>query len=393
MIDKYKQPTHAERASMMSATLAGIRIREMRISAENHAAIQTLTTKLALTLTRTHARRAEVADVCDRRLLWRFGISGDRPIVLVSAGVAQGVGLLRTLAQALRVWSWGGIACDLVVVNHEPASYLMALNHEIMTLKDAHVAAQHAQPGAAETSFHVLQASDLHADETATLRALARIRLNADGRPLSRHVQDLVEAHDAALEDRQAVSTTALAAGMGAEIVPRRPVGDFAQTSGEFRFDVTALMRPARPWVNVLANPDFGSQLSEAGGGYSWATNSRLNMLTPWSNDPVGDPPGEWLILQDVRTLQTWSVAPGAAGAAEAEYRVSHGQGYSVISHRRGPLDVSVAWCVDADSSVKQARIRLVNRGHRTLQLRIMSASPNGSSVPRAPIAATRTRR
>jgi cyclic beta-1,2-glucan synthetase len=372
VIDKYEQPTHAERASMMSATLAGIRIREMRISAENHAAIQTLTTKLALTLTRTHARRAEVADVCDRRLLWRFGISGDRPIVLVSAGVAQGVGLLRTLAQALRVWSWGGIACDLVVVNHEPASYLMALNHEIMSLKDGHVAAQHAQPGAAQTSFHVLQAGDLHADETATLRALARIRLNADGRPLSRHVQDLIEAHDAALEDRQAVSTTALAAGMGAEIVPRRPVGDFAQTSGEFRFDVTALMRPARPWVNVLANPDFGTQLSEAGGGYSWALNSRLNMLTPWSNDPVGDPPGEWLILQDVRTLQTWSVAPGAAGAAEAEYRVSHGQGYSVISHRRGALDVSVAWCVDADSSVKQARIRLVNRGHRTLQLRII---------------------
>ncbi len=210
VIDKYRQPTHVERASMMSATLAGIRIREMRISAENYAAIQTLTTKLVLTLTRTHARRAELDDTCDRRMLWRFGISGDRPIVLVSAGVAQGLTLLRTMAQALRVWSWGGVACDLVVVNHEPASYLMALNREVIGLKDAHVAACHAEPGAAEAGFHVLQASDLHADETATLRALARVRLNADGRPLSRHVQDLIEAHDGALEERQAVSTTAL---------------------------------------------------------------------------------------------------------------------------------------------------------------------------------------
>ena len=372
VIDKYRQPSHVERASMMSATLAGIRIRETRISAETHAAIQTLTTKLALTLTRTHARRAEAADVCDRRLLWRFGISGDRPIVLVSAGVAQGLGLLRTMAQALRIWSWGGISCDLVVVNHEPASYLMALHREIVTLKEAHLAAHNAEPGAAETAFHILQASDLHADETATLRALARVRLNADGRPLARHVQDLIEAHDAGLEERQAVSTTALAPEMGAEIVPRRPTGDFAQTSGEFRFDVTALMRPARPWINVLANAEFGTQLSEAGGGYSWALNSRLNMLTPWSNDPVSDPPGEWLLLQDTRTLQAWSVAPGAAGDAGSEYRVSHGQGYSVISHRRGALDVSVAWCVDAETSIKQVRVRLVNRGHRTLQLRII---------------------
>jgi cyclic beta-1,2-glucan synthetase len=372
VIDKYRQPSHAERASMMSATLAGIRIREMRISAETYTAIQTLTTKLALTLTRTHARRDDLADACDRRLLWRFGISGDRPIILVSAGVAQGLGLLRTMAQALRIWSWGGIACDLVVVNHEPASYLMALSREIVTLKEGHAATRSAEPGAAETAFHVLLASDLHADETATLRALARIRLNADGRPLARLVQDLIETHDAALEDRQHVSTTALAASMGAELVLRRPSGDFAPSSGEFRFDVTALVRPARPWVNVLANANFGTQLSEAGGGYSWALNSRLNMLTPWSNDPVSDSPGEWLLLQDTRTLQAWSVAPGAAGDAEAEYRVSHGQGYSVISHRHGALDVSVAWCVDAESSVKQVRMRLVNRGHRTLQLRII---------------------
>ena len=372
VIDKYRQGGNIERASMMSATLAGIRLREMRIGSETFAAIQTLTTLLALTLTRPHARRAETSEVCDRRLLWRFGISGDRPIVLVSAGVAQGFGLLRSLAQALRLWSWGGVACDLVIINHEPASYLMALNHQIASLKEAHVAACNAQPCAAETGFYILASAELHADELSTLRALARVRLNADGRPLAHHVQELVDVHDSALEERQAVSTAALPADMGAEIVPRPPIGEFAQTSGEFRFDVTALMRPARPWVNVLANPDFGTQLSEAGGGYSWALNSRLNMLTPWSNDPVADPPGEWLLLQDTKTMQAWSVTPSSAGDNQAEYRVSHGQGYSVVSHRRGALDVSVSWCVDPKASVKQVRLRLLNRGHKTLNLRII---------------------
>ena len=189
VIDKYRQRSHVERASMMSATLAGIRLRDMRIGTETFAAIQTLTTLLAMTLTRPHALRAEAHEVCDRRLLWRFGISGDRPIVLVSAGVAQGFGLLRSLAQALRLWSWGGIACDFVVVNHEPASYEMALARQIGSLREAHVAACNAQPCAAETGFFIVAASDLHGDELSTLRALARVRLNADGRPLAHHVR------------------------------------------------------------------------------------------------------------------------------------------------------------------------------------------------------------
>ena len=330
VIDKYRQVGNIARASLMSATLTGIRLREMRINAENFAAIQTLSTALSLSLARTHLRAAEAGDVCDRRLLWRFGISGDLPIVLVSAGVGQGLGLLRSLAQALRLWSWGGVACDLVVVNHEPASYLMPLSRAITSLKDAHAAAIAAQPGSADTGFHVLQSSDLHADETATLRALARVRFNADGRPLAHHVQELVELHERSFQERQGTSVVALGSETGMVAgAADRPIGDFAPAGGEFRFDVSALSRPARPWVNVLANPGFGAQISEAGGGYSWALNSRLNMLTPWSNDAVADPAGEWFVLQDLRTLEAWSVTPSATGDAESEYRVAHGQGYT----------------------------------------------------------------
>ena len=78
--------------------------------------------------------------------------------------------------------------------------------------------------------------------------------------------------------------------------------------------------------------------------------------------------------MQDCKTLQVWSAAPGAFGEGGGEngaYRVAHGQGISLISHRRGALEVSVSWCVDVEHAVKQVRLRLVNRGHRTLQLRI----------------------
>ncbi len=390
VIDKYRQPSHVQRASLMSATLTGIRLRTLRISAENFAAIQTLTTALVLSLTRPRAGTAlarldatgpAATEVCDRRLLWRFGISGDRPIVLVSAGVTQGLGLLRSVAKALRLWSWGGIACDLVVVNAEPASYLMSLHHELATLRDRHGADSGAPAspttlggpsGPASTGFHVLRADELSADELSTLQALARVRFNADGRPLQHHVQEWSELHEQAFERRHDTSTSAVALASGPDTTVPAAVGDFAAGSGEFRFDVSARLRPVRPWINVLANPAFGAQISEAGGGYTWALNSRLNQLTAWSNDPVADPPSEWFLLQDLKTLQVWSVAPSAWGDGQVTYRVSHGQGYSVISHRRGDVDVTASWCVDTKTSVKQMRLRVVNRGHRTLRLRVI---------------------
>ena len=379
MIDKYRQASHVQRASLMSATLAGIRLRAMRIGADNFAAIQTLTTALVLSLTRPQAAVARLegasSEVCDRRLLWRFGISGDRPFILVAAGVTQGLGLLRSLSQALHLWSWGGIACDLVVVNAEPASYLMALQREIAAMSERHAAdssAETRRAGPATTAFHVLRADELSSDELSTLQALARVRLYADGRPLTHHVQEWSDLHEQAFEERHDTSTFAVAVDSRASADAPAPVGEFAAATGEFRFDVGARSRPARPWVNVLANPTFGAQLSEAGGGYTWAVNSRLNQLTAWSNDPVADPPSEWFLLQDRKTLQVWSVSPSAWGDDSVNYRVSHGQGYSVIRHRRGDVEVTASWCVDAETAVKQVRLRIVNRGHKTQHLRMI---------------------
>ncbi len=370
LVDKSRQTSHVQRSSLMSATLTGIRLRALRVSAETFSAIQMLTTALALTLARTpigsERGRDEAATVCDRRTLWRFGISGDRPLILVSAGVTQGLGLLRALAQALSLWSWGGVACDLVVVNAEATSYLMELQREIAALREQHLASN----GADFVGFHVLRADELGADELSTLQTLARVSLQADGRPLLHHVRAWTALHEQAFDCRRERTGAALpVAWCPADVAAS--VGEFAGASGEFRFDVGAHVRPPRPWINVLSNPNFGTHISEAGGGFSWAVNSRLNQLTAWSNDPVADPPGEWFLLQNLATLELWNLAPNAWGDERATYRVSHGQGYSSISHRHGDVEVTVSWCVDAQTSVQQVRIQLMNHGDRTLQLRL----------------------
>jgi cyclic beta-1,2-glucan synthetase len=112
VIDKYRQPNNVRTASLMSATLTSIRLRALRINAENFSAMQTLTTALVLSLTRLPVGAADAGnskvEACDRRLLWRFGISGDRPLILVSAGARRALARCARW-QLLNLWSWGGV--------------------------------------------------------------------------------------------------------------------------------------------------------------------------------------------------------------------------------------------------------------------------------------------
>ena len=375
VMDKYRQANNVKRASLMSATLTSIRLRSLRISSDSFTAMQTLTTAMVFSLTRPPAlttvlNPAAAAEVCDRSLLWRFGISGDRPLILVLAGAPQGVGLLRAMAQVLNLWSWGGVACDLVVINSEPNSYVMPLQQEIVALRQRHALDSEAQSHAAVTGFHLLRADELSADEMGTLNTQARVRIYADGRPLTHHVQELMALHSSAFEIIQNTPRVPVVESGSATVAPA--TGGFTADAAEFVFAVSATERPLKPWVNVLANPNFGAQLSEAGGGYTWALNSRLNQLTAWSNDPVSDPPAEWFLLQDTKTLEVWSVTPNAWGAQGAKYQIRHGQGYSLISHRHGDLAVRATWCVDAQVSVKQVKLELINHGRRSRTLRLV---------------------
>lgn len=380
VIDKYRQHSHVQRASLMSATLANIRLRTLGISSEKFAAIQTLTTSLVLSLTHPQVRdtlsAGAISEVCDKKLLWRFGISADKPILLISATDVHGLGMLRSMVQALRLWFWGGIACDVVIVNAEPLSYEMPLHRELALLRERYIADCGGKAAAASASLHVLSASDITMAELSTLQMLARVQLVADGRPFAHHVREWAEMHEQAFAQRYRTSTSVVPLANHSNVKVPTTSGSFDDYLNEFKFNVSDQQRPAKPWVNVMANPSFGALLSESGGGYTWAGNSRLNQLTAWSNDPVTDPAAEYFLLQDIKTQEIWSVSPGALGGGSSDdgvtYRVSHGQGYSDVSHERGDLHVSATWCVDALTAVKQVQIKVVNDSYRTTSLRLV---------------------
>lgn len=377
VLDKYRQPSSVERSSVMSATLADIRSGPHPMRPDFWPVLQTLVTALLFTLPK-QASNAAPGPTCDRRQLWPLALSGDQPLLLVEISVLQGLGLLRTLLQVLRGWARCGLACDVVILSSEAHSYHMPLHLELMALRESYMADQRAMPLGSSTRLHLHRAQDLTEGQLTSLDGLARIRLQADGRPLRHHVLAwLAWQRDSRLPAFEGPghwpgSVPVRIPANRPALPPSTCTGQFADGGRSFTFETSADGRPARPWVNVLANPEFGALVSEAGGGHTWARNSRLHQLTPWANDPVADPPGEWLVLQDRRSQAVWSLSPSAWGDPHVAYRVTHGMGTTRVTHRRGDLAVSVVWCVDRLAAVKHVRIELTNHGATRQHLRLL---------------------
>ena len=223
----------------------------------------------------------------------------------------------------------------------------MVLQRDLSALRESQATETAARPGVGSTSFQLLRREELSELELATLHAFARIHFNADGRPLTHHVQEWNDVHEASFDERLGVASTALGPTDGTGAALRVPQGRFDDGGSEFRFDVNPFQRPPRPWVNLIAKPISAPSFRRPAA----ATPGReqpANQLTPWSNDPVADPPGDGPLLQDLKTREAWSVAPSAWRDSSANYRIAHGQGYT-----RSRIGVAISTSVPAGASTR----------------------------------------
>src|SRR3990170_2089376 len=87
-----------------------------------------------------------------------------------------------------------------------------------------------------------------------------------------------------------------------------------------------------------MANPNFGTLVSESGSGFTWYGNSQQNRLTGWSNDPVSDPPSEAIYIRDEETGTFWTPTPLPVRELDA-YRARHGADYTVFEHNSHAME------------------------------------------------------
>ena len=138
----------------------------------------------------------------------------------------------------------------------------------------------------------------------------------------------------------------------------------------------------------MIANPHFGFQVAADGSGFTWALNSREHQITPWSNDPVTDRPGEVLYVRDEETGEVWGPTAAPIRDQGAIYTARHGQGYSRFELAARDIELDLCMFVAMGDPIKISRLRIRNTSRRTRRLSITAyaewvlGTSRGASAP-----------
>jgi cyclic beta-1,2-glucan synthetase len=373
LADEYNNPATFERAATLAWTQAQVQLHHLGIDPDEAYLFQELASRVLYSDPTLRPSSAILArNTRGASALWRYGISGDMPIVLVRIDAPEDQGIVRQLLRAHEYWRMKQLAVDIVILNEQPPTYGQdlhaALEAQVRTSQSRLGDEVHDPCG----RVFILRAELITAEDRSLLQTAARAVLLSHRGALAEQIVRPQRSEAAAVLLPRSLSTTKL------DVLPSRPDLEFFNGLGGFAADgreyVTILgegqWTPA-PWINVIANPAFGFQVSESGSGYTWSLNSHENQLTPWSNDPVSDPPGEAIYVRDQDSGELWGPTVLPIREEPWPYIARHGQGYSRFEHSSHGVSLDLLQFVPLEDPIKISRLVIENHSGRSRRLSV----------------------
>ncbi len=370
LVEKYQDRRLADRVFDLAWTHGQVMLRQLNAS----QADAQLFGRLAGSIIYPHsALRADPSVLKKNRRgqsgLWSYGISGDLPIVLLRIEDPAHIELVRQLVQAHAYWHLKGLVVDLAIWNEDRAGYRQLLHDQIMEIIAASTEANVTdRPG----GIFVRPADQIAEEDRLLIQSVARVIITDRRGALADQIGRLGPLESVA--PLLAPTRIHRAEPLTVAALPR-PDLDFFNGIGGFTPDGREyVMTTARgqvtpaPWVNVLANPHFGSVISESGQAYTWSENAHEFRLTPWGNDPVGDSSGEALYLRDEERGHFWSPTP-LPGLGATPYVTRHGFGYSVFEHTERGIHSELWVYVALDAAIKFMVLKVRNTSGRSRRI------------------------
>ena len=317
--------------------------------------------------------RADPSDLIKNRRgqsgLWGYSISGDLPIVLLQIGSPANIDLVRQLVQAHAYWRSKGVVVDLVIWNEDRTGYRQVLHEQILGLIASGLEAQVMdRPG----GIFVRPIDQISNEDRILLQSVARIILTDNRGSLADQIARRV--HPDVTVPRLIPTRTRRTEPAPSAAEPRHDLmffnglGGFTPDGREYVVTTAHGHVTPAPWVNVLANPHFGTVISESGQAYTWYENAHEFRLTPWHNDPVSDASGEAFYLRDEERGHFWSPTPLPSRGA-TPYVSRHGFGYSVFEHTERGIRSELWVYVALDAPIKFTVLKVRNESGRARKL------------------------
>ncbi len=359
LIEKFRDRHLADRVFDLAWTHSQVMLRQINTSQVDAQLYEEMA---ACLLYANASLRAEAGILRNNRRgqsgLWGQAISGDLPIVLLHIADPANIELVRQLVQAHAYWRRKGLLVDLVIWNEDHAGYRQQLQDQIMGLISSGMEASLIdRPG----GIFVRPAQQISNEDRILVQSAARVVLSdsrgtlaeqVGRRRLQKQPETLLPTRTRPMEPRRQGDTPIAAPAPAEALLLDNPCGGFSADGREYVINLATGQNTPAPWVNVLANAQFGTVISESGGAYTWGENAHEFRLTPWHNDPVTDASGEALYVRDEESGHYWSPTP-LPRRGEGAYRIRHGFGYSVFEHSENDISTELWVYVALDASVK----------------------------------------
>lgn len=370
LLEKYYNPRMTDRALDLAWSHSQITLRHLNATEADAQRYARLASSLIYA---NPARRATSSVMLHNRRgqsgLWGYGISGDVPIVLLRISDSAKIELVHQLLQAHSYWRIKGLPVDLVILNEDVSMYRQPLHDQIMQLIASGMESQLLdKPG----GIFLRRVDQMPGEDRLLLQSVARVVLADDQGTLREQIErpGNVEPGVPLLRPARSPLRESPAPLRPRDLLFNNGLGGFSPDGREYIITLTAGQVTPAPWVNVLANPIFGTVISESGSAYTWSENCHEFRLTPWNNDPITDLSGEAFYIRDEETGQFWSPTPLPARGA-TPYVIRHGFGYSVFEHTEHGIASELIVYVALDAPVKFAVLKLSNQSSRPRGLTI----------------------
>ncbi|MDQ3168543.1 MAG: DUF3131 domain-containing protein, partial [Acidobacteriota bacterium] len=369
---KYHEPTATARTFSLAMTHVQSGLHHLGITTDEAVLFERLASRVLGTDASLGGGAAAVAaNVLGQPGLWPHAISGDLPILLVRVIGDDGLRLVRQVLDAQEYWRLKGLRADVVIVNEHPIGYLDEMQAQLTAvLEDGPWSTWQHRPGGA----YLLRSDRMAPAERVLLEAVASAIVRGDHgdlraqldrpAPVQTVSMPLEPASPPRLDGITEVPVPAMTLPNGA--------GGFTDEGRAYAIVLEGGDETPMPWVNVIANPRFGTIVTSSGASHTWSENSRENRLTPFANDPVSDPSAEAIFLRDDATGQSWTPTPGPLPRRpQGRTVVTHAAGRSRFARSVLGIGSELDVFVDSHDPVKFSLLTLVNDGPdaRTLSI------------------------
>ncbi|KJS03850.1 MAG: glycosyl transferase family 36 [Peptococcaceae bacterium BRH_c4a] len=369
IVSRFSGDLVVERTFQLAWNRSQIELRHLHMTSDQAMAFQTFAGLMLYTPPLRQERKQSItANVKGQSSLWAYGVSGDLPMILVRIQNRANMQFIVKQLTGHEYLRRLGLIFDLVILNESPGGYQQDLQEALRRAAEQVVALHGAGGG-----VFIINANQLPDGDRTLLFAAARVVLRADGPSLKAQTKlppqdDLLPAPLMTAVPLNRFATPPM--DNERQLMFFNGWGGFSPDGREYQIIVKNGHHLPAPWINAIANQRFGCLVSELHLGYTWWRNSRECKLTPWSNDPVLDPPGEVCYLRDEESGELWSATPSATHA-DNPYTVTHGRGFTCFYHEEHGIRHEMTVFVPLDDPVKVVGLRLQNRsiGKRRLSV------------------------